>query len=366
MELTNEELFRTFRNKNILITGHTGFKGSWLSIWLTLLEANVTGFALDPYSGKDNFVVSDVSKHITDIRGDIRNYSSLEEVFEKYSPEIVFHLAAQPIVLEGYKNPKDTFDTNVAGTVNVLENCRKSDSVKAVINVTSDKCYENKEWIWGYRENDNMGGYDPYSSSKGCSELITQSYRQSFFNPEKFNEHGKSLSSARAGNVIGGGDWANDRIIPDCIRALEKNQPINIRNPYATRPWQLVLEALSGYLMLAANMLHSPERFNGPWNFGPEYSSIVPVKNLADLIIKNYGHGCWESPATEGQFHEARLLSLDISKAYFKLGWKPTLSFEETVQFTVEWYKSALSDKDMFKVCKGQIEKFMEKMTTRE
>jgi CDP-glucose 4,6-dehydratase len=289
-----------FKNKTVLVTGHTGFKGSWLCIWLKELGANVVGYALEPYTERDNFVVSGLKDKVTHIIGDIRDYQNLTKVFKKYQPEFVFHLAAQPIVRESYTNPKDTYDINVGGTVNVLECCRLTDSVRVIINVTSDKCYENKEWVWGYRENDPMGGYDPYSSSKGCSELVTAAYRQSFFNPSLpdpltfspshlltflIPKPSVALSSARAGNVIGGGDWQKDRIVPDCIRALESNKPIEIRNPNATRPWQHVLEPLNGYLLLASRMYEEPQKFCGAWNFGPDYDSIIPVGKVADKVI---------------------------------------------------------------------------------
>jgi CDP-glucose 4,6-dehydratase len=361
-----------FKNKTVLVTGHTGFKGSWLCIWLKELGANVVGYALEPYTERDNFVVSGLKDKVTHIIGDIRDYQNLTKVFKKYQPEFVFHLAAQPIVRESYTNPKDTYDINVGGTVNVLECCRLTDSVRVIINVTSDKCYENKEWVWGYRENDPMGGYDPYSSSKGCSELVTAAYRQSFFNPSLpdpltfspshlltflIPKPSVALSSARAGNVIGGGDWQKDRIVPDCIRALESNKPIEIRNPNATRPWQHVLEPLNGYLLLASRMYEEPQKFCGAWNFGPDYDSIIPVGKVADKVVASWGSGSWINLSTENAPHEAKLLSLDISKANSYLKWVPVWDTEKAIEKTVDWYKK-YKKKDPYRICVNQIEKF--------
>lgn len=351
----------TFKDKNVLVTGHTGFKGSWLCIWLKKLGANVIGYALEPYTKRDNFVVTDLKDKITHIVGDIRDYEKLRKVFSKYQPEFVFHLAAQAILRESYINPKETYDVNVNGTVNILECCRLFDSVKIIINVTSDKCYENKEWIWGYRENDPLGGYDPYSSSKGCSELITSAYRSSFFNPNDFEKHHKSISSVRAGNIIGGGDWQKDRIIPDCIRALESNKPIQIRNPNAIRPWQHVLEPISGYLLLAAKMHNEPKKFSDSWNFGPNYNSIIPVRKIVDMIIAKWGIGNWIDKSTEKEPHEAKLLALDINKARTLLGWQPTFGINECIKFTIAWYKECINGQNMFDVCLRQIGEFISK-----
>lgn len=351
-------LIDTYKGKTVLITGHTGFKGSWLSTWLKELGANVVGYALDPYTDSDNFVRSGLSKKMTDIRGDVRDFKQLKQVFDKYCPEIVFHLAAQPLVRESYRNPKETYDINVGGTVNVFESCRQDASVKVIVNVTSDKCYENKEWVWGYRENDSLGGYDPYSSSKACSELITASYRDSFFNPDRFQEHGKSLSSVRAGNVIGGGDWTTDRVIPDCIRSLLRDRKILVRNPEAVRPWQFVLEPLSGYLLLAARMSVEPIKYAGAWNFGPYLPANIPVKELVDHIVTYWGSGGWYTAAEVNPLHEAALLNLDISKTYHILGWRPVYTVEKAVAETVRWYKANRDGKDMYEVCKEQIKEF--------
>jgi len=342
-----------FRGKRILITGHTGFKGSWLTIWLNELGAEIIGYALEPYTDRDNFVLCKIEDKITHIVGDVRNFDKLKMVFEKYEPEFVFHLAAQPIVRESYINPKDTLDINIGGTINVLECCRLADSVKVIINVTSDKCYENKDWVWGYRENDSLGGYDPYSSSKGCSELITAAFRYSFFNPGKLIEHGKSLSSVRAGNVIGGGDWQMDRLIPDCVKALENKESIAIRNPKATRPWQHVLEPLSGYLLLASKMYLEPDKYSGAWNFGPNYESVKSVGKIVDFVIEKWGNGNWFSTSSQDDLHEAKLLALDTNKAKNKLGWKPRWDIKKCVEKTIEWYKDY--PENVYDLCVNQI-----------
>lgn len=277
-----------YKGKRVLVTGHTGFKGSWLSIWLNELGAKVVGVSLDPISKYDNYVLSGIGEKIeADLRADIRNGVCLKKIFREYQPEIVFHLAAQPLVRLSYEIPVETYEINVMGTINVLEAIRATDSVKVGVMITSDKCYENKEQIWSYRENDPMGGYDPYSSSKAATELAISSWRRSFFHPIQYDNHGKSLASVRAGNVIGGGDWAKDRIIPDCIRALESGCDIEIRNPKAIRPWQHVLEPLGGYLLLAKKMWNEPTRYCGGWNFGPCAENITTVWNMAEEVIKN-------------------------------------------------------------------------------
>ena len=345
-----------YAGKKVIITGHTGFKGSWLCVWLKELGANVVGYALEPYTDRDNFVVTGLQHKIAHITGDVRDFHELRKVFEEYKPEFVFHLAAQPIVRKSYTNPKETYDINVGGTVNVLECCRLTDSVRVIVNVTSDKCYENKEWIWGYREIDPMGGYDPYSSSKGCSELITAAYRKSFFGPST-SQRSVALASARAGNVIGGGDWQKDRIIPDCIKALESNEPVEIRNPNAIRPWQHVLEPLSGYLLLAAKMYEDPQKFYGAWNFGPNYDSIIPVGELADKVMDRWGNGSWIDLSNENASHEAKLLSLDISKAKSYLKWFPLWNIDKAIEKTVDWYKE-YKKKDPYRICVKQIEEF--------
>ena len=346
-----------YRGKKVLVTGHTGFKGSWLSIWLRELGAEVIGYSLDPYTEKDNFNLSKLSEKILDIRGDIRDKKYLREVFEKYQPEIVFHLAAQPLVRLSYDIPVETYETNVMGTINILEEIRNSKSVKVGILITTDKCYENKEQIWGYRENEAFGGYDPYSSSKGACEIAIHSWIKSFFNPKDYDKHGKSIASVRAGNVIGGGDWAKDRIVPDCIRALEENKDIEIRSPKSIRPWEHVLEPLSGYLLLGQKMLEEPTKYCEGWNFGPTLDAIVNVWEVASNIVKFYGKGKLKDISNPNDLHEAKLLLLDITKARFELGWKPTLTIEQSIELTVDWYKRYMSE-DVYELCRKQIERF--------
>lgn len=355
--------YNSFKNKTVLVTGHTGFKGSWMSIWLNLIGASVVGFSLDPYTIRDNYVLSGISNKIIDIRGDIRDEKLLGDVFSKYKPEVVFHFAAQPIVSISYSNPRETYEINVMGTINLLECVRKTDSVKAIIIVTSDKCYENKEWIWGYRENDRLGGYDPYSSSKAAVEIVASAYRNSFFNTDNFNEHFKSLSTVRAGNVIGGGDWAKDRIIPDCIRALEKNLNIEVRNPSSIRPWQHVIEPLYGYLQLGAKMLVDGEKYCDAWNFGPDNISKIQVKDIVMKIISLWGQGDWKYTPQNNTIkkHETNTLYLDCSKAKNILGWYPKLTINEAIEMTVDWYKNYNSI-DMHEFCVKQIKQYMGRM----
>jgi CDP-glucose 4,6-dehydratase len=352
------ELFNNiYKGKKVLVTGHTGFKGSWLSIWLNELGAEVIGYALDPYTDKDNFVLSKLSDKIVDIRGDIRDRQKLEEVFQEYKPEIVFHLAAQPLVRLSYDIPVETYEVNVMGTINIMECIRKTKETKIGIMITTDKCYENKEQIWGYRENEPMGGYDPYSSSKGAAEIAINSWRRSFFNPKDYEKHGKAIASVRAGNVIGGGDWARDRIIPDCIRALEEEKNIEIRSPKSIRPWEHVLEPLSGYLLLGQKLYENPIKYADGWNFGPNLDSIVTVWEIAEKVIKNYGDGELKDISNPSDLHEAKLLALDISKARFELGWKPTLNINETIELTIDWYKR-YKNEDVYDLCVEQIEEF--------
>ncbi len=356
MELYNN----VYKNKTVLVTGHTGFKGSWLSIWLNELGANVVGYALEPYTDKDNFVLSKLSDKIVDIRGDIRDREKLSRVFDEYKPEIVFHLAAQPIVRLSYDIPVETYETNVMGTVNIMDCIRKSNETRVGVIITSDKCYENREQVWGYRENEAFGGYDPYSSSKGACEIAISSFRRSFFNPEKFSDHGKAIASVRAGNVIGGGDWAKDRIIPDCIRALEAGKSIEIRSPEAIRPWEHVLEPLSGYLLVGQKLIEEPIKYSKGWNFGPNLDSIIKVWDIAGKVVNFYGAGQVVDISDVSSPHEAKLLSLDISNARFNLNWKPTLNIDEALEMTVDWYKK-YSVLDVYALCVEQIEEFVKK-----
>ena len=357
----NKDIFNSaFKGKRVLITGHTGFKGSWLSIWLHEMGAEVIGIGLEPYSDKDNFVLSGIGKKIkADIRADIRDGEKMKEIFAQYQPEIVFHLAAQPLVRLSYEIPVETYETNVMGTINVMEAIRITDSVKVAVMITTDKCYENKEQFWGYRENDPMGGYDPYSSSKGAAEIAINSWRRSFFNPKDYGDkHHVSIASVRAGNVIGGGDWAKDRIIPDCIRALEAGKPIEIRSPKAIRPWQHVLEPLCGYLLLANKMLQEPTKYCEGWNFGPRAESIKPVWDVSVMLTKYYGSGVLKDISDPDTLHEANLLMLDISKAMFRLGWEPRLNIEQCCQLTADWYKRYQLE-DVYTLCLEQIVNFM-------
>lgn len=352
-------LDKTFwKGKNVLLTGHTGFKGSWLAIWLEMMGAKVTGYSLEPLTPNDNFVLSGIGYRMRHQIGDVRDFDRLHRLFEEVRPEIVFHLAAQPLVRLSYDSPKETYDVNVGGTVNVLECCRLSDSARVIVNITTDKCYQNNEWVWGYRENDRLGGFDPYSSSKACSELVTDAYRSSFFNPASFSRHGKSLASARAGNVFGGGDWQVDRIIPDCIRHLERGEPIIVRNPHAVRPWQHVLEPLSGYLLLAEKLFARPGVYDGAWNFGPEESSFLKVGALVDGVVRAWGSGCWEDRSDPEAVHEAHLLKLDITKAKALLGWAPVWSIDRAVGKTVHWYRQ-YRNSNVLDLCQGQIEAYM-------
>jgi CDP-glucose 4,6-dehydratase len=347
-----------YQGKRVLVTGHTGFKGSWLCVWLNELGAQVIGFSKEPYTENDNFVLTKLENKIIDLRGDICDGESLNTVFNKYQPEIVFHLAAQALVRLSYEIPVETYQTNVMGTINVLEAIRLTDSVKVGIMITTDKCYENREQIWGYRENEAMGGYDPYSSSKGATEIAIASWRRSFFNPEKHEKHGKSIASVRAGNVIGGGDWALDRIIPDCIKALEAGKTIEIRSPKAIRPWQHVLEPLSGYMLLATKMWNEPTKYCEGWNFGPRSESVASVWEVATQVIENFGSGKLLDMSNPNDLHEAHLLMLEIAKARLFLGWEPKLNTQKTIELTVDWYKKYKST-DVYKLCIEHIEYYI-------
>jgi CDP-glucose 4,6-dehydratase len=347
-----------YKNKKVLITGHTGFKGSWISLWLLELGADVIGYSLEPPTEPNLFDSIKLKNKITHIIGDVRNKKNLFSVFKKYKPEFVFHLAAQPLVRLSYKDPKLTYETNIMGTVNVLETVRKTNSVKVCIVITTDKCYENKEWVYGYRENDAIGGYDPYSSSKGCAELIITAYRNSFFNPKDYGKtHNVILSSVRAGNVIGGGDWREDRIVPDCIKMLYQKKEIIIRNPNATRPWQYILDPLGGYLLLGSKMYKDGAKYSSAWNFGPKDESIITVNELVKLVIKNWGNGIYKVNNFNHP-HEAGLLKLDISKARTFLGWNPVYNIYETIERTINWYRNfynGIKKEKLYKITVNEI-----------
>lgn len=347
-----------FAGKRVLVTGHTGFKGSWLSIWLHELDAEVIGVGLDPYSDKDNFVLSRIgNKILADIRADIRDAKTMEEIFNTYQPEIVFHLAAQPLVRYSYDEPVMTWETNVMGTIHVMEAFRKCASAKVAVMITTDKCYENREQNHAYTEDEPMGGYDPYSSSKGADEIAISSWRRSFMNPAEYEKHGKSIASVRAGNVIGGGDWAKDRIIPDCIRAIEANEPIKIRNSHAVRPWQHVLEPLRGYMMLAKKMWEEPTQYCEGWNFGPQMDAVVPVWDVANMLVEAYGKGSLLDQTEPNAVHEANLLMLDITKAGERLGWKPYMTTNECIRLTADWYMRYTTE-DVYELCVEEICKY--------
>lgn len=327
------DLKKIYKGKKVLVTGHTGFKGSWLSVWLKELGAEVIGYAIDPPSVPNMFEAINLEDKIASFTGDVIDGERLRAVFKRMQPDIVFHLAAQPIVRQSYNEPKLTYQTNIMGTVNLLEAVRATDSVRACVIVTSDKCYENREWVYGYRENDPMGGHDPYSSSKGCAELVTAAYRQSYSLP---------VSTVRAGNVIGGGDWGEDRLIPDCIKTFASDKTVHIRSPEAIRPWQYVLEPLFGYLLLAGLMYEDGTKYNGAWNFGPSDESIITVKELVKSIasywyLTNYWNASIELDHST-QPHEATLLKLDTSKARALLGWKSLYTIYESIEKTVNWY----------------------------
>jgi CDP-glucose 4,6-dehydratase len=349
--------------KRVFLTGHTGFKGSWLSVWLKDLGAELTGFALSPSTKPSLFEIANVSSGMTSIIGDIRDPAVLTMALRDARPEIVIHMAAQPIVRLSYEQPVETYSTNVMGLVYLFEAVRKSQSVRVVVNVTSDKCYENKEWVWGYRESEPMGGYDPYSSSKGCAELVTAAYRRSFFNPDTYNEHGVALASARAGNVIGGGDWAPDRLIPDIIRAMEAGQPVKIRNPHAIRPWQHVLEPLSGYLTLAQKLYESGPAFAEGWNFGPAEADPRPVQWIVERLTQMWGQGaCWELDSRNNPLHEAHYLKLDCSKARSVLGWKPVWSLEQALSTITDWHRSSLQAVNMYAKTLSQVREYQKEL----
>lgn len=333
-----------FRGKPVLVTGHTGFKGSWLSLWLCRLGAKVVGYALTPPTEPSLFVEAGLEQELVHVIGDVRDREHLQRVFAEQQPEIVFHLAAQPLVRLSYREPADTYEVNVMGTVNVLEAVRRTSSVRACVVVTSDKCYENREWVYGYRENDAMGGYDPYSSSKGCAELVVSAYRNSFFHPDRYPEHRVALASVRAGNVIGGGDWAEDRIVPDCMRAIAQGVRVQVRNPQAIRPWQHVLEPLAGYMHLTSRLLVDPRPTSDAFNFGPSGASNVPVRTVVETILDLWGEGDWINPTDRTHPHEAHFLKLDITKATNMLGWQPVYDFSETFEAVVNWYAACHRD----------------------
>lgn len=340
-----------WKNKKVLITGHTGFKGSWLALWLQSLGAQVIGYSLPASTSPNLFELASLEKNMKSHIGDVRDFNTLHQLIKNEKPEIVFHLAAQALVRRSYVNPIETYSTNVMGTVNLLEALRQVGSARAAVIVTSDKCYENREWSWGYREIEPMGGHDPYSSSKACAEIVTAAYRHSYFENQPLN-----IASARAGNVIGGGDWAEDRLIPDFMRAIMTGDSLNVRNPQAIRPWQHVLEPLAGYLMLAERLWVEGNAFSGGWNFGPDDQDAKPVEWIANALTRLWGQGSnWKLDLQNNHPHEANYLKLDISKARSKLKWSPKWSLETALSLTVAWYKAYHEKNDIRDIMLKQI-----------
>lgn len=347
-----------WKGKKVFLTGHTGFKGSWLSLWLQSMGARVKGFALAPPTTPALFNEARVSQGMESEIGDIRDLQTVTASMTAFDPDVVIHMAAQPLVRLSYREPVETYATNVMGTIHVLEAARKCPSVRAIVNVTTDKCYENREWEWGYRENEPMGGHDPYSNSKGCVELVTSAYRQSFFN----GTDTAALASARAGNVIGGGDWAEDRLIPDILRAIGKGAPVIVRNPNATRPWQHVLEPLGGYLVLAQHLWSGGQKFAQGWNFGPKDEDARPVEWILNHMVSAWGAGAsWKLDA-DPQPHEARYLKLDVSKAHMHMQWSPTWGLEKTLTYIIDWQRAWLRGDDMKACCIDEIADYMAAM----
>lgn len=356
-----------FRNRRVLVTGHTGFKGSWLSIWLAELGAKIVGYSLPPPTEPSNFISSGVQELLFQHHeADVRDFERLQSVVKETKPEVVFHLAAQPLVRESYDSPRETFEANVMGTVNVLEAVRCAQIPCALVIVTSDKCYENREQVWGYRESDAMGGHDTYSASKGAAELVASSYRKSFFAPEQLTQHQVQVATARAGNVIGGGDWAKDRILTDVVRCLTKREPVPLRNPQAVRPWQHVLEPLSGYLQLAAAMLRNPSaRWCKGWNFGPTPGDELPVAELVEKFCHAWGEGHWQDVSRPGQLHEAHFLRLSIDQAVAELGWRPIWRVDKAIERTARWFSEfhKSPEADSLNNCRCDIRQYSQQPT---
>ena len=351
-----------WQNKKVLITGCTGFKGSWLSIWLQSLGANVLGYSSNLPTNPCLFTVAGVEQGMTHILGDIRDANQLNNTLSQFKPEIVIHMAAQSLVRYSYLNPIETYSVNVMGTVNLFEAVRQCESVKALINVTSDKCYENQERLSGYRENEAMGGHDPYSNSKGCSELVTAAYRNSYFNEKDYYEHGVAIASVRAGNVIGGGDWSADRLVPDIVKNFVSKKKLSVRYPNAIRPWQHVLEPLRGYLLLAEKLYCDGVKYSGPWNFGPNHEDSKSVSYIVNEITNIWGEKAEIIYGKNSEPHEANILKLDITKAQTDLGWKPIIKLDETLKMIVEWYRGYNEGNEMNEFTLKQIKLYQKKM----
>lgn len=334
----------TFQNKRVFLSGHTGFKGSWMLTWLHQLGAEVKGYALSPENSFDLYNAIHGDQLCSSVIADIRDKDRLIKEVKDFQPDFIFHFAAQPLVRLSYQTPIETYQTNVIGTGNIIMALRELTKPSLALLVTTDKVYENKEWHYPYRETDRLGGFDPYSSSKAAAEILIQSFRNSFFPVNNYNDHGKAIVAVRAGNVIGGGDWAKDRIVPDIVRALQDKKPVDVRNPFAVRPWQHVLEPLGGYLLLAEKLAKDPIKYSGEWNFGPFAEDNKTVENLVQIAIRTWGSGSYATPKLKGQPHEAGLLKLDINKAMNILGWKPKMYSQQAIQMTMEWYKDFLDD----------------------
>ena len=348
-----------WKDKRVFLTGHTGFKGGWLALWLTHLGAQVRGYSLDPLSNPNLFEEAKIGEVVDDVRGDIRDEERLQSALIEFAPEIVFHLAAQPLVRSSYEDPILTYETNVIGTARVLNAVRKSSSVRAVVSVTTDKCYENKEWVWGYRESDPLGGYDPYSSSKACAEIVSAAFRQSYFPVQKFSEHRVAIATARAGNVIGGGDWSLDRLIPDLIRGFSAGTTVEIRRPRAIRPWQHVLEPLHGYITLGERLFgEDGARYATAYNFGPADEDARQVSWIAARMAEAWGEGAAWIVNEDSNVHEAQYLKLDASRAHSELGWSPHLDLSAALVLSVRWYRSQLAGEDMRTYTLGQIAEY--------
>ena len=357
-EGTLEDVVKTWQGRRVFLTGHTGFKGSWLALWLSRLGAQIRGYSLDPCTEPNLYDLASVGRVVEDVRGDVRDYARLEASMTEFGPEVVLHLAAQPIVRRSYADPVGTYGTNVMGTVHLMEAIRKTPSVRAVVCVTTDKCYQNQAWIWPYRETDPLGGYDPYASSKACAEIVSAAYRSSFFPSERLHEHHVALATARAGNVIGGGDWSEDRLIPDLVRGFSSGQPVLIRRPNAIRPWQHVLDPLHGYLMLAEKLLAQPARFASCYNFGPGDEDIWPVERIATKLVHMWGNGASWVRDPVASVHEDHILRLDASKARAELDWQPKLKIETALEWTTAWYQAWKLGENMAEFTRKQIEEY--------
>ncbi|MCF6768112.1 CDP-glucose 4,6-dehydratase [Thiotrichales bacterium 19S11-10] len=350
-------ILKQYKGKRVLVTGDTGFKGSWLSFLLSEVGATVKGLALAPLAGKSHFELLGLDKLIQHVQLDIRDSEKLKDEILSFRPEYVFHLAAQALVKVSYQNPYDTFSTNVMGSINLLDAVRACDSVESLVYITSDKCYENLEWVWGYRENDRMGGHDPYSASKGAAELVFSAYMRSYFN----NGETIGLASARAGNVIGGGDWSKDRIIPDCIRAFQNDSSVYLRNPNATRPWQHVLEPISGYLLLGLKLVEDRQKYSGAWNFGPSSADVRSVYEVTQSVLSHLGRGSIQLDEQKHE-HEANLLQLNCDKAHALLNWHPRWNVEDTLKYTAQWYKRLSEGQLAIDVTKEQLQAYFSEL----